>query len=148
MVDVYGLVPNTVGRGRPAVLVSTPARLAVSANGEETRDEHGQVRRHQTAGDLRHQSRTRENSWDKVRPTLSAATSPAGCSMGGKCAKRSAFSKSSPLTGRRRLWEDGYYNLIRPHKSLRLRFRMALPQNMVATDAGHGCKTDRSYLDC
>ena len=62
--------------------------------------------------------------------------------------KTLAFSKDLTCYRAAAAWEDCYYNLIRPHKSLRLPVSDARPQQVAAAHTSDGGQSDRSYLDC
>ena len=117
MIEVYGIVPEYSGRGRP------PTRKKASSEWEylqmvKQRDEHGRFQGiklrvvfgnksellsllgKSTAYIERSNLTSRHFNSRQVRKTL-------------------AFSKALHFYRAAAIWEDGYYNLIRPHKSLR-----------------------------
>ena len=129
MIEVYGLVPEYSGHGRP------PTRKRPGSNWQylqmvKQRDERGHFQGvkirvifgtqaqliallgQSTAYVERSQLTSRLFNSRQARKTL-------------------AFSKDLELYRAAASWEDAYYNLIRPHKSLRLSVRTALPQKWL-----------------
>ena len=118
MIAVYGIVPQYGGRGRP------PTHKKAGAHWQylqmvKQRDEHGRLHGvklrvvfgtpsaviallgKSTAYIERNNLTSRLFNARQVRKTL-------------------AFSKDPDLNRAAALWEDSYYNLVRPHKSLRI----------------------------
>jgi hypothetical protein len=129
MIEVYGLVPEYGGHGRP------PTRKQPGSGWQymqmvKQRDEQGHFQGvkirvifgsraeliallgRSTAYIERSQLTSRLFNGRQVRKTL-------------------AFSKNIELYRAAAVWEDSYYNLVRPHKSLRLPVRDALPQKWL-----------------
>lgn len=129
LIEVYGLVPEYSGRGRP------PTRKQARPGWQylqmvKQRDQHGRFQGvklrvifgkkaelvallgHSTAYIERSQLTSRLFNARQVRKTL-------------------AFSKDLATYRAAASWEDSYYNLVRPHKSLRLRLWHAWPQKWL-----------------
>jgi hypothetical protein len=118
MIEVYGMVPEYRGRGRPPTR-KKPGSDWIYLQMVKQRDEHGRFRGTKirviygtkaeviallgksTAYIERNNLTSRLFNHRQVRKTL-------------------AFSKELELHRAAAVWEDIYYNLIRPHKSLRL----------------------------
>ncbi|MGH2541644.1 MAG: transposase [Ardenticatenaceae bacterium] len=129
MLDVYGKPPPYGGRGRP------PTRKQPGADWQylqmiKQRDERGRVR----AVKL-------HVVWGRPAQVLALlGTSTAYLERshltsrlfnGRQARKTVAFSKNLHAYRAAATWEDGYYNLVRPHKSLRLPLPQALPQKWI-----------------
>ena len=126
MVEVYGIVPEYRGRGRPPTR-KQPGKDWLYLQMVKQRDEHGRF------------------EGTKLRAIFGAMAEVAGL-LGESTAyiersnltsrlfnsrqvrKTLAFSKDIELYRAAAAWEDSYYNLVRPHKSLRLSVHDALPQ--------------------
>jgi hypothetical protein len=126
MVEVYGCVPEYGGRGRPPTR-KTPGSDWMYLQMLKQRDEHGHFQGtklrlifgakaevvallgQSTAYIERSQLTSRLFNGRQVRKTL-------------------AFSKDIDAYRASACWEDSYYNLIRPHKTLRLRVQAGLAQ--------------------
>jgi hypothetical protein len=118
MIEVYGLVPQYCGRGRP------PTRKQAGTDWQylqmvKQRDESGRVQ----GVKLRLVFGTRS----EVIALLGQSTAYIERSNltsrlfnGRQVRKTLAFSKDVALNRAAAIWEDGYYNLVRPHKSLRV----------------------------
>jgi hypothetical protein len=98
MIEVYGIVPEYGGCGRPPTRKKPGSKADVTALlGEST----AHIERNNLASRL--------FNGRQVRKTL-------------------AFSKELEFHRAAARWEDGYYNLVRKHKSLRLPVQEARPQ--------------------
>jgi hypothetical protein len=129
MIEVYGLVPEYSGHGRP------PTRKRPSSGWQylqmvKQRDEQG----HFQGVKIRVIFGTRA----QLIALLGQSTAYVERSQltsrlfnSRQARKTLAFSKDIELYRAAATWEDGYYNLIRPHKSLRLPVRDALPQKWL-----------------
>jgi hypothetical protein len=129
MLEVYGMVPEYSGRGRP------PTRKQAQSGWQylqmvKQRDDHGKLQGvklrvifgskqdvitwlgKSTAYIERNHLTSRLFNARQVRKTL-------------------AFSKKVDDYRASAAWEDCYYNLVRPHKSLRLPIRDALPHKWL-----------------
>ena len=117
MVEVYGTVPPYSGRGRP------PTRKQPGSDWQylqmvKQRDEHGRFQ----GADIR----VIYSKKAEVIALLGESTAYIERSNltsrlfnGRQVRKTLAFSKELPFYQAAAVWEDSYYNLIRPHKSLR-----------------------------
>lgn len=119
MIEVYGMVPEYGGRGRP------PRRKKPGADWlylqmVKQRDEHGHF-----AGTI---LKAIFGSLQEVTQLLGKTTAYIERSNltsrlfnGRQVRKTLAFSKNVDCYRAAATWEDMYYNLVKPHKSLRLR---------------------------
>lgn len=132
MIEVYGLVPEYGGRGRP------PTRKQAQLGWQylqmvKIRDEHGKLQ----ATKLRVIFGTKTEVLELLgKSTAYIERSHLTSRMfnGRQVRKTLAFSKNLDLYRASAVWEDAYYNLIRPHKSLaqkvtldRLKWRKRTP---------------------
>lgn len=129
MIEVYGLVPEYGGRGRP------PTRKKPGTDWQylqmvKQRDEHGHF--------LGTKLRLIFGKKAEVIALLGQSTAYIERSNltsrlfnGRQVRKTLAFSKDIAAYRASAIWEDGYYNLIRPHKSLRLQVSGVLPQKWI-----------------
>ena len=118
MIAVYGVVPEYGGRGR------RPTRKKPSSDWKyvqmvKQRDEHGRVKG----------TKLRVIFGSKAEVVALLGTSTAYIERsnltsrlfnGRQVRKTLAFSKDPEMNRAAATWEDSYYNLVRPHKSLRL----------------------------
>lgn len=129
MVDVYGVVPEYSGRGRPPTR-KKPGTDWLYLQMVKQRDEHGrfegvklraifgskaeviELLGESTAYIERNNLTSRLFNSRQVRKTL-------------------AFSKDIEAYRAAAAWEDSYYNLVRTHKSLRLSVRDVPPQKWL-----------------
>jgi len=126
MVEVYGVVPEYGGRGRP------PTRKKPGTDWQylqmvKQRDEHGRFEGVKL--------RTIFGTKAEVIELLGESTAYIERSNltsrlfnSRQVRKTLAFSKDIDVYRAAAVWEDSYYNLVRPHKSLRLSVRDVLPQ--------------------
>jgi len=126
MVEVYGLVPEYGGRGRP------PARKKPGSDWlylqmVKQRDAHGRL----VGAKLRAICGTP----GEVIALLGKSTAYIERSHltsrlfnSRQVRKTLAFSKDIEAYRAAAAWEDGYYNLVRPHKSLRVQVNDPVPQ--------------------
>lgn len=126
IVEVYGAIPEYSGRGRPPTR-KKPSSEWVYLQMVKQRDEHG---------------RFQGTKLRVVFGTKSEAIALLGTSTayiersnltsrlfnGRQVRKTLAFSKDLHAYRASAVWEDCYYNLIRPHKSLRLPVRDGSPR--------------------
>lgn len=146
MIELYGVVPEYRGRGR------RPTRKRAGSDWlylqlVRQRDERGRVNGIKL--------RVRFGKTSEVIALLGKSTAYIERSNltsrlfnGRQVRKTLAFSKDVAAYRAAAAWEDGYYNLVRPHKSLRLPAADGSPRKVVAANASRGCRADRSYLDC
>jgi hypothetical protein len=118
MIEVYGIVPEYRGRGRP------PTRKRPGSNWQyvqmvKQRDAHGRVQGTRI--------RVVFGKPAEVLALLGKSTAYIERSHltsrlfnGRQVRKTLAFSKAVAMNRAAATWEDNYYNLVRPHKSLRL----------------------------
>jgi hypothetical protein len=118
MIAVYGVVPKYSGRGR------RPTRKKPSSDWKyvqmvKQRDEHGRVKGTKL--------RVIFGTKSEVVALLGTSTAYIERSNltsrlfnGRQVRKTLAFSKDPEMNRAAATWEDSYYNLVRPHKSLRL----------------------------
>jgi hypothetical protein len=126
MVEVYGLVPEYGGRGRPPTR-KKPGPDWMYLQMVKQRDERGRFQ----GTKLRVIFGTKTEVVALLGKSTayierSNLTSP--LFNGRQVRKTLAFSKEIRAYREAATWEDSYYNLIRPHKSLRLPVRDGLPQ--------------------
>jgi len=129
MIEVYRLVPEYGGRGRP------PTRKKPGTGWQylqmvKQRDEHGHF--------LGTKLRLIFGKKAEVIALLGQSTAYIERSNltsrlfnSRQVRKTLAFSKDIAAYRASAAWEDAYYNLVRPHKSLRLRVAGALPQKWM-----------------
>jgi hypothetical protein len=118
MTEVYGVVPQYCGRGRP------PTRKRPGAGWQyvqmvKQRDKHGRVQGTKI--------RVIFGTKAEVVALLGESTAyiernhlTSRLFNGRQVRKTLAFSKDTEMNRAAAIWEDSYYNLVRPHKSLRL----------------------------
>ncbi len=126
MIAVYGMVPEYSGRGRP------PTRKQPGSDWRylqmvKQRDEHGRFQGTEI--------RVIYGTKAEVRALLGESTAYIERSNltsrlfnGRQARKTLAFSKELVFHRAAAVWEDSYYNLVRPHKGLRWPVGNALPQ--------------------
>ena len=119
MIAVYGLVPQYSGRGRP------PTRKRAQPGWQylqmvKIRDEHGKFQ----GTKLRVIFGTKAEVLEllgKSTAYIERSNLTSRMFNGRQVRKTLAFSKHIDCYRAATVWEDAYYNLIRPHKSLALR---------------------------
>ena len=121
MIEVYGVVPEYAGRGRPPTR-KKPGTDWLYLQMVKQRDEHGRFEGVKL--------RTVFGTKAEVIELLGESTAYIERSNltsrlfnGRQVRKTLAFSKDIEAYRAAAAWEDCYYNLIRPHKSLRLPVR-------------------------
>jgi hypothetical protein len=119
MIEVYGVVPQYCGRGRPPTR-KQPGADWLYLQMVKQRDESGRF-----AGT---KLKVIFGSKDEVIALLGQSTAYIERSNltsrlfnGRQTRKTLAFSKDVDCYRAAATWEDAYYNLVKPHKSLRLR---------------------------
>ena len=129
MVEVYGAVPEYGGRGRPPTR-KQPGTDWLYLQMVKQRDEHGRFEGVKL--------RTIFGTPAEVIELLGESTAYIERSNltsrlfnGRQVRKTLAFSKDIELYRAAAAWEDSYYNLIRPHKSLRLPVRDGSPRKRL-----------------
>lgn len=119
MIEVYGLVPEYEGRGRP------PSRKKAGADWlylqmVKQRDDHG----HFAGTKLKAIFGSLEEliqSLGEVTAYIERSNLTSRLFNGRQTRKTLAFSKDLACCRAAAAWEDSYYNLVKHHKSLRLR---------------------------
>lgn len=119
MIEVYGIIPEYCGQGRPPTR-KKPGADWLYLQMVKQRDEHGHF-----AGT---KLKAVFGSLEEVTQLLGKATAYIERSNltsrlfnGRQVRKTLAFSKNVDCYRAAATWEDTYYNLAKPHKSLRLR---------------------------
>jgi hypothetical protein len=118
MIEVYGLVPEYGGRGRP------PTRKKAGTNWlylqmVKQRDEHGRfagTKLKAIFGSLEELTQL----LGEVTAYIERSNLTSRLFNGRQTRKTLAFSKDLTCCRAAAAWEDSYYNLVKPHKSLRL----------------------------
>jgi hypothetical protein len=130
MVEVYGLVPDYGGRGRPPTR-KQPGSDWLYLQMVKQRDEHGRF-----AGV---KLRTIFGTQAEVLALLGKSTAYIERSNvtsrlfnSRQVRKSLAFSKDIEAYRAAAIWEDCYYNLVRPHKSLRVAVQDSSPRKWSA----------------
>ena len=118
MIEVYGAVPEYCGRGRPPTKKRAGSDW-IYLQMVKQRDDRGRVKGIKL--------RVRFGKKSEVIALLGKSTAYIERSNltsrlfnGRQVRKTLAFSKDVTAYRAAAAWEDGYYNLVRPHKSLRL----------------------------
>ena len=126
MIEVYGIVPEYGGLGRPPTR-KKPGSDWIYLQMVKQRDEHGRFQGTKL--------RVIFGTQGEVIALLGKSTAYIERSNltsrlfnGRQVRKTLAFSKEVQLYRASATWEDSYYNLIRPHKSLRTPVQNNLPQ--------------------
>lgn len=118
MVAVYGQVPEYGGRGRPPTR-KQPGSDWMYLQMVKQRDEHGRFQ----GTKLRVIFGTKAEVVEllgKSTAYIERSNLTSRLFNGRQVRKTLAFSKDIQAYQNSTVWEDGYYNLVRPHKSLRL----------------------------
>jgi hypothetical protein len=126
MVAVYGVVPEYGGRGRPPTR-KQPGADWMYLQMVKQRDEHG----HFQGTKLRVIFGTQAEVvalLGKSTAYIERSNLTSRLFNGRQVRKTLAFSKDIQAYRNSAIWEDNYYNLVRPHKSLRLPVQESLPQ--------------------
>jgi hypothetical protein len=126
MVEVYGVVPEYGGRGRP------PTRKKPGTEWQylqmvKQRDEYGRFEGTKLRVIFGTQAEVIELLGESTA-YIERSNLTSRLFNGRQVRKTLAFSKDIELYRAAAAWEDSYYNLVRPHKSLRLPLRDDLPQ--------------------
>ena len=129
MIEVYGIVPEYSGRGRP------PTRKRACPSWQylqmvKQRDEHGRVQ----GIELRVVFGKKSELLDllgKSTAYIERSHLTSRLFNGRQVRKTLAFSKKVAAYKAAAAWEDGYYNWVRPHKSLRLPMANASPRKWL-----------------
>jgi hypothetical protein len=129
MLETYGIVPEYSGRGRP------PTRKKAQSDWQyvqmiKQRDEHGRLQGIKIRVVYGNQAEViallGESTAYIERSNLTSRL------FNSRLARKTlAYSKDLSLHRAAAMWEDCVYNLVRPHKSLRLPVADALPQKWL-----------------
>jgi len=118
MIEVYGIVPQYSGRGRPPTRKrARPGWLYLQM--VKQRDERGRVKGIKLRVVFGKKSELLA-LLGKSTAYIERSNLTSRLFNGRQVRKTLAFSKEVEAYKAAAAWEDGYYNLIRPHKSLRL----------------------------
>lgn len=131
MLEVYGLVPEYSGRGRP------PTRKKAGSDWQylqmvKQRDEHGRFRGLKLRIVFGNKSEIL-TLLGKSTAYIERSNLTSRLFNSRQVRKTLAFSKALAFYRAAAIWEDCYYNLIRPHKSLRKPARMPSARNWIPT---------------
>jgi hypothetical protein len=121
MIEVYGLVPEYGGRGRPPTR-KKPGKDWLYLQMVKQRDAHGRFARTKLKaifGSLEELTQL----LGEVTAYIERSNLTSRLFNGRQTRKTLAFSKDLACCRAAATWEDSYYNLVKPHKSLRLRVR-------------------------
>jgi hypothetical protein len=118
MVAVYGLVPEYSGRGRPPVYPK-PGEDWLYLQMVKQRDEHGRLQGIRLKAVWGHQEELIE-LLGKSTAYIERSNLTTRLFSARLTRKTLAFSKDVELHEAAVIWEDVYYNWVRPHKSLRV----------------------------
>jgi len=129
MIEVYGVVPEYSGRGRP------PTRKKACQGWQylqmvKQRDERGRVRGIKLRVVFGKRSELLA-LLGKSTAYIERSNLTSRLFNGRQVRKTLAFSKEVDAYKAAAAWEDCYYNLVRPHKSLRLPVPDAAPQKWL-----------------
>jgi len=129
MVEVYGVVPEYGGRGRPPTR-KKPGSDWLYLQMVKQRDEQGRFE----GTKLRVIFGTKAEGIDLLGEStayIERSNLTSRLFNGRQVRKTLAFSKEIEAYRAAAAWEDSYYNLIRPHKSLRLPVRDGSPRKRL-----------------
>jgi len=119
MIEVYGLVPKYSGRGRPPTHKKAGADWLYLQMVKQ-RDDHGHfagTKLKAIFGSLEELT----SLLGEVTAYIERSNLTSRLFNGRQTRKTLAFSKDLTCCRAAATWEDSYYNLVKPHKSLRLR---------------------------
>jgi hypothetical protein len=126
MVEVYGIVPEYSGHGRPPTR-KKPGSDWLYLQMVKQRDEHGRFQ----GTKLRVIFGTKAEVVELLGEStayIERSNLTSRLFNGRQVRKTLAFSKDIVAYRASAIWEDSYYNLIRPHKTLRVRVQNGSPQ--------------------
>ena len=144
MIEVYGVVPEYSGRGRP------PTRKRACPGWQymqmvKQRDERGRVQGIKLRVVFGKKSELLA-LLGKSTAYIERSNLTSRLFNGRQVRKTLAFSKEVEAYKAAAAWEDGYYNLIRPHKSLRLPVLDAAPRKWLQRTPALAAKlTDHTW---
>lgn len=126
MIAVYGMVPEYGGRGRPPTR-KKPGSDWIYLQMVKQRDEHGRFQGTKLRVIFGRKAEVIA-LLGKSTAYIERSNLTSRLFNGRQVRKTLAFSKEIAAYRASATWEDSYYNLIRPHKSLRLPVRDGGPQ--------------------
>jgi hypothetical protein len=126
MVAVYGVVPEYGGRGRPPTH-KKPGTDWLYLQMVKQRDEHGRFQGTKLRVIFGTQAEVIELLGESTA-YIERSNLTSRLFNGRQVRKTLAFSKDIEAYRAAAAWEDSYYNLVRPHKSLRLAVRDGAPR--------------------
>lgn len=130
MIEVYGVVPGYSGRGRPPTRKrARPGWLHLQM--VKQRDEHGRMKGVKLRAVFGKKSEVLA-LLGKSTAYIERSNLTSRLFNGRQVRKTLAFSKGLAAYRAAAAWEDCYYNLVRPHKSLRLPVADAPPQKWLS----------------
>jgi len=127
MVEVYGLVPEYGGRGRPPTR-KKPGSDWLYLQMVKQRDEHGRFQGTQLCVIFGIKAEVIE-LLGKSTAYIERSNLTSRLFNSRQVRKTLAFSKDIQAYRAAATWEDCYYNLVRPHKSLRLAVKDSAVRN-------------------
>jgi hypothetical protein len=129
MIEVYGVVPEYCGQGRPPT--KKKARSGwLYLQMVKQRDERGRLKGVKLRVVFGNKSEVIA-LLGKSTAYIERSNLTSRLFNGRQVRKTLAFSKEIEAYGAAAIWEDSYYNLVRPHKSLRLPAADGLPQKWL-----------------
>jgi len=129
MIEVYGMVPEYSGRGRPPTLKKARSGWQYLQMVKQ-RDEHGRLQGVKLRAVFGKKSELLA-LLGKSTAYIERSHLTSRLFNGRQVRKTLAFSKELEMYTAAATWEDGYYNLVRPHKSLRVLVADAAPQKWL-----------------
>lgn len=129
MIEVYGMVPEYSGRGRPPTLKKARSGWQYLQMVKQ-RDEHGRLQGVKLRAVFGKKSELLA-LLGKSTAYIERSHLTSRLFNGRQVRKTLAFSKKLEMHAAAATWEDGYYNLVRPHKSLRVLVADAAPQKWL-----------------
>lgn len=126
MLEVYGVVPEYSGRGRPATH-KKPGADWLYLQMVKQRDEHGRFEGVKLRAIFGTQAEVIELLGESTA-YIERSNLTSRLFNSRQVRKTLAFSKDIEAYRAAAAWEDSYYNLVRPHKSLRLSVQDISPQ--------------------
>jgi len=144
MIEVYGVVPEYSGRGRPPTRKrARPGWLYLQM--VKQRDERGRMKGIKLRVIFGKKSEVLA-LLGKSTAYIERSNLTSRLFNGRQVRKTLAFSKEVSAYKAAAAWEDGYYNLVRPHKSLRLPVADASPRKWLPQTPAMAAKlTDRIW---
>jgi hypothetical protein len=129
MIEVYGMVPEYSGHGRPPTLKQARPGWQYLQMVKQ-RDEHGRVQGVKLRAVFGKKSELLA-LLGKSTAYIERSHLTSRLFNGRQVRKTLAFSKELEMYTAAAAWEDCYYNLVRPHKTLRVLVADAAPQKWL-----------------